>query len=207
MADLVYVERKIKKMKKIHFILSLVLSVCMMLSIGASVIAAEPDNKVPEKVQALYEKMIQLEDEELELFFKNLSPEDQKLVITILTPSTTEKETTFSQSKDTQTTMTSTSRLKNIFGMVLCEYTQVLTWVWNGTYVTQDPQLTISGDANSFWTYLGVLSQYEYGGQGYTYCRAFSQGSFEMRILGEVAQTWYPVIDQYGYGDGTFAVY
>jgi hypothetical protein len=201
-------------MKKIT-LLSVVLVIISLVAIfGTSVQAAAPSNGSynSAEVQNLYEKMVQAKNQNIDTFLSQLSPEDQQLAIKILTPVSVEMANDKSISSlirpmDSGLVLNTYVTYYDIFHIAICRYLQQITWYYNGTYITQPPQ-RITGGTTSLpgWTYNGISSQYDYGGQGYTYYEGYSQASFSLTVGGIVVQTWYPWIDQTVYGNGTYSV-
>jgi hypothetical protein len=198
-------------MKRITLLLSLVLVIISLVTLfGNSVQAAVPPNSSDSSaaVQNLYQLMVQAKGQDLDAFLAQLSPENQKLAIKILTPASVEvQKNSPIAPMDTGTVLTTYVTLYDGFHLPIAKYLQQITWYYDGTYITQPPQTVMGGAVYMIgWVYNGVISQNQWGGQGYTYYRAYSQASFNLTVGGIVLQTWYPWIDQTVYGNGTYSV-
>ena len=194
-------------MKKFKLVFCLILAViCLFTVPSTNILAAGSEyNSESAAVQTLYQKMVQAQEQGVDIndFFKTLSTTEQKLAVKILTPTKEEVEINTTNTKDEQSTFTVTMNHKNIYGMTLCRYIQEITWRYDGIYITTSPQCVMVGTTAMLgWVYNGVTSSDEWGGQGDTEYRAYSQGSFTLNIGGWIIESWYPAIDQYVYGDG-----
>ena len=97
-----------------------------------------------------------------------------------------------------------TTNLYDIYHLLIAQYSQGVTWYFNGTIITQPPGVAVAGNTDIIgWTYKGVLYQSQMGGQYYSYFTAYSQGSFNLTVLGITVSTWYPAILQNVYANGT----
>jgi hypothetical protein len=199
-------------MKNIRLLLSIMLVVISLVTIfGVGVQAAGPSNMSYSSaaVQDLYQKMVQAKDQNIDSFLAKLSPEDQKLAKIILTPAYIEVQNDNPDIALTvyQTNLKTQITLYDAFHLPLCAYLQRTIWYWDGTYITQTPMVSYAGYTYMIgWSYVGVTSHSEDGGQGYTYFDAESSGNFTLTVAGIVIQNWYPWIEQIVHGDGTYTV-
>ncbi len=205
--------RSIKRGKVVFCLVLVIVSLFTVLTPNVQAVGLR-NNDDSAIAQNLYQKMIQAQDQNIDIntFFTTLSPKEQQLVIKILTPTNVEVEKTNPVNpqiylQDIGTVLTTTMTLRNMYGMTLCVYIQDITWYYDGTYITQPPQCARAGATYMYgWIYNGITSQGEWGGQGYTYFRAYSQASFTISLGGWIIGSWYPGIDQYVYGNGTYSV-
>ncbi len=193
--------------KKFKLVFCLILAaICLFTVPTTNILAAGSEyNSESAAVQTLYQKMVQAQEQGVDIndFFKTLSTTEQKLAVKILTPTKEEIEINTTNTKDEQSTVTTTKNLKNFYGITICSYTQEITWRYDGTYITTPPQCVMTGQTHMWgWVYNGVTSSDEWGGQGYTYYRAYSQASFTLNIYGLIQDSWFPVIDKTVRGTG-----
>jgi hypothetical protein len=199
-------------MKKYRLIFCLAMVIVSLLVVmGGSVQAATPpDTNVNSvAVQNLYSKLVQAKGQDFDSFYAKLSTADQQLAISILTPASSEVTKTPLNSQlmspmDTGLQFAVTTNLYDIYHLLIAQYSQGVTWYFNGTIITQPPGVAVAGNTDIIgWTYKGVLYQSQMGGQYYSYFTAYSQGSFNLTVLGITVSTWYPAILQNVYANGT----
>jgi hypothetical protein len=95
---------------------------------------------------------------------------------------------------------------KDVFGFVLWQYNQeIYNWCGNGSTITTAGQVTRwASSLAPFWQYTPLGNIQNWGGVGYTYQRAWSQGRMALCIPpGGCEQYQYPWIDQIAYPNGT----
>lgn len=95
---------------------------------------------------------------------------------------------------------------KDVFGFVLWQYNQqIYNWCGNGSTITVAGQVTRwASNMAPFWQYSPLGNIQQWGGVGYTYQRAYSQGQMALCIPpGGCEQYQYPWINQIAYPNGT----
>ena len=99
---------------------------------------------------------------------------------------------------------------ENIFGVKLWSYYQTIDWCYNGSTVNSKTRLRW-GEVHALgsfgWTYNGHIGNTESGGVGQSSYRAWTQGSFDLCLGGDIGciQSFYPWIDQTVYGTGAYS--
>ncbi len=90
-------------------------------------------------------------------------------------------------------------------GYHLGYYAQKIDWCYNGSTITSKSRTRWGTVYYATLQFIGHIGSEEAGGVGYSYYRAWTQGSFCAFIPG-AGCVWYvyPCVDQYVYGDGSY---
>jgi hypothetical protein len=95
---------------------------------------------------------------------------------------------------------------KNALGMFVLQYTQQITWCFNGSKITSVSHQHIPTVYFPLYKFNGIIGDNHSGGVGYSSFHAFSQASFcETAPL--IGCVWYvyPWVDQTVYGNGNYS--
>jgi hypothetical protein len=190
----------------------------MLLAITMSTVPLVIAEKNEEKVSPNYSDQKTMEkiikkltdaDDKYEEEFAKLTPEAQSAVLDYLTVSKVKHSEVVSSvgCHDGCDSRTYEEWGENIFGVKLWSYFQTIDWCYDGSKVTSKTRLRWGEVHTLGWKYNGHIGNTESGGVDQLTYRAWTQGSFDLCLGGDIGciQSCYPWIDQTVYGTGVYS--
>lgn len=193
----------------------------MLLAIAMSTVPLVIAEKNEEKVSPNYsdqktvEKIIKKltdADDKYEEEFAKLTPEAQSAVLDYLTVYKVKHSEVVSLVVSSGCDDGCDSRKyevwgENRLGYKLWSYFQTIDWCYDGSKVTSKTRLRWGEVHTLGWKYNGHIGNTESGGVDQSSYRAWTQGSFELCLGGDIGciQSCYPWIDQTVYGTGSYS--
>ena len=201
------------KRTKLGAVLAVMLLAIAMITVPL-VIAEKNEEKVSPNYsdQKTMEKIIKKltdADDKYEEEFAKLTPEAQSAVLDYLTVSNVKHNEVVSSFGCHGGCCSRTHEVwgENFLGVKLWSYFQTIDWCNDGSTVTSKTRLRWGEVHTLGWAFNGHIGNTESGGVGQSSYRAWTQGSFNLCLGGNIGciQSQYPWIDQTVYGTGAYS--